>query len=608
MKLYKFTCTREISVPGYENLGDTSPAGYLNGKIILSNQDEISYEDKKFILNKEDGRFYLSQDTTNRMKLFERSEVATASVVPKCVLGLSVFDKKENGEQLTTLNVDDTVYLNLTFANDSKDNIWTSVTYYDEKGLYENGQVIYKNYRNNFANLYIPDSPYPTVLTAGEVDKKKLEEIRSLPVVSKRARVMKAASRAIGVGTINGGSTTTTVKVSKSGLKASKKKAVVTKEMKEAKKIAKLVARNDPSIVQNSKGFPPLKSKKKNSKGAYEYDYSLNYSESFSDFSKLYERENYDVHSIRKNFTNITTHYNRFKLANPEETLSRGFVHIFFTRPDLNVFTEAGKVTAQADADPFFNYVYKNKPGLAEQLVLHNGEPHDFMWLLSNKAGSFQINDENLEVGDYGKTFQGHSIQFARTNERSKIGGTFDISYTDGRDLEILMLHKLWIQYASNVYHGRWIPRNKYMWKRILDYACSVYVIITAEDFETILYWAKYYGVFPINVPYSALSWSEGSILAKPSYNITYQYSWSDIFNPIGLTEFNINTFRELHPTSVLYIPTYNPEVGHIADTWVGAPFVETIQFGSEMDKTNGSKVEMKLRFASGSNPYANGK
>ena len=134
--------------------------------------------------------------------------------------------------------------------------------------------------------------------------------------------------------------------------------------------------------------------------------------------------------------------------------------------------------------------------------------------------------------------------------------------------------------------------------------ASQGYVIITAEDFETILYWSKYYGVFPVNVPYSALSWNDTKAIAAPDYTISYRYSWKDDYNPMCLTELNLNTFRNKRPKSVAYIPSYNPEIGGAGNTWVGVPFVETVKY-DEPSSTNGTKLEMKLRFTTRTSKYA---
>jgi hypothetical protein len=159
-----------------------------------------------------------------------------------------------------------------------------------------------------------------------------------------------------------------------------------------------------------------------------------------------------------------------------------------------------------------------------------------------------------------------------------------------------MALHKMWIQYISNVYHGSWDPKTDYIWQKILDYAVSVNVVVTAEDFETILFWSKYYGVFPINVPYSALSWDTGNFIGKNEMSITYAYSWKEDWNPASLTEMNTVTFKK-DVTQAKYVPTFNANIGRTGTTWVGAPFIETIADPDTKHGDYGTGVILKLRF-----------
>ena len=110
--------------------------------------------------------------------------------------------------------------------------------------------------------------------------------------------------------------------------------------------------------------------------------------------------------------------------------------------------------------------------------------------------------------------------------------------------------------------------------------------------------------MFPINVPYSALSWDSGNVIIKPDFTITYGYSWREEWNPAELTELNMNCFKNRAINSAQYIPTFNSNYGRAGTTWVGAPFVETIV---DMDKKGGqygSGVSLKLRFKPGPNLY----
>ena len=114
------------------------------------------------------------------------------------------------------------------------------------------------------------------------------------------------------------------------------------------------------------------------------------------------------------------------------------------------------------------------------------------------------------------------------------------------------------------------------------------------------MYWSKYYGVFPINVPFSALSWDSGSVISKPDYTITYAYSWREEWDPASLTEINMNSFKNNVVTQAQYVPSFNNNYGRSGTTWVGSPFVELVKDMSTKGGNYGHGVDFKLRFRPG--------
>ena len=77
-------------------------------------------------------------------------------------------------------------------------------------------------------------------------------------------------------------------------------------------------------------------------------------------------------------------------------------------------------------------------------------------------------------------------------------------------------------------------------YSKTLDYGASVYVFKCGPDGEDVLYWSKYYGVFPTNTGASALSWNlSDSIGDAPKLNIKFKYSFKRDMSPISLFEFN---------------------------------------------------------------------
>lgn len=292
-------------------------------------------------------------------------------------------------------------------------------------------------------------------------------------------------------------------------------------------------------------------------------------------------------------FNRYTKYYNRFKLPTLDDAFQKGFAHVFFTRPDCNLLSDKGMLLNDAyNADGLFAYSWRNNNNVIKQLVKENGQNHDFMMLLSNKATSFSLADEYINTDMYGKTYKGWQIAYGRNNVESKSAGDFTVSFIDDRTLHVYNLHKLWTEYISDVYQGNKSPKLKYIKERVLDYASSCYYIITAEDGETIIFWSKYYGVFPTTAPSTQYSWAQGNTIDRPQFDIKYQYSFKEDMNPESLVEFNMNSHIE---SDLKYVPVYDPKLGHSGTTWVGAPYIELV--------TNNTDPEcpwtFKLRFRS---------
>ena len=316
-------------------------------------------------------------------------------------------------------------------------------------------------------------------------------------------------------------------------------------------------------------------------------------------FSKLKEQLdvvlNRNELNAQNTFTRYTNYYNRFKLPTANDAFQKGFAHVFFTRPDCNVLNPGGtELSSSFAADPEFYYAWQNNPDLVKQLALDNGQSHHFMLSLSNKAASFSLKDEQINADTYGKTLKGWQIAYGRNNVESKSSDRFTVKFDDDRSLHIYMLHRLWVDYISDVYQGKKAPKPEYIRERMLDYAASCYYIITAEDGETIIFWSKYYGVFPTTIPSTQYGWASENVIRNPELDIEYQYSFKEDMNPEALTEFNINAGVKGNQT---YVPTFDPKLGHSGTTWVGAPYIELVTNNTDPD----CNYTFKLRFSKGS-------
>ena len=294
--------------------------------------------------------------------------------------------------------------------------------------------------------------------------------------------------------------------------------------------------------------------------------------------------------SVEKAFRRSAKYYNRFKVANPNTPLQRGFAHVFFVRPSCNILNSKYRLRTGLKHNDLFNYAYKSSPWLLRELVSSNGQSNDFMFVPSNYAASFSTSDEYINTDTYGKTYTGYKIAYGKNNIESKTAGTFTVTYNDDRNLHIYQLHRLWVEYINGVYRGEIAPAESSIKNKILDYVGACYYFLTAEDGETIIFWSKYYGVFPTTIPSNQYSWGAGNIISNPQIDISYQFSFKEDYNPYTMIEFNHNS--KVGANGTKYVETYDSALGHTGRSWVGAPFVELI-----VDNTAQCPYTYKLRF-----------
>lgn len=299
---------------------------------------------------------------------------------------------------------------------------------------------------------------------------------------------------------------------------------------------------------------------------------------------------NSNLERIKKNlnimngsgFSSITAalfnSFDRYKVPFPEYHLAKTYSYVFFTRPDLNIMVN-DSLSAQVMNDPLYYYLYKNDKNILKSLTSGFSSSHSFQTFLSNTAQSFEVSDEFVRTVEHGETYTGYKVQYGTSNIESRTAGTFSVTYTDDKNYTIYKIHKAWVDYISRVYRGELLPKAEYRYKKVLDYACSVYYFVCAEDGETILFWTKYFGVFPTNIPASTSSWGKGNLIKTPEYSISYAYAFKEDFTPLTLAEFNVCSKAS---GTIAYRKIYESLNCATGKTFVGAPFIETYTVNNE--------------------------
>lgn len=293
--------------------------------------------------------------------------------------------------------------------------------------------------------------------------------------------------------------------------------------------------------------------------------------------------------------------YNRFKLPFLTPQLTHTMSHVFFTRPNCNIF-DGESLTATAGANSTILSTYMRNPIILSGLT-HNTpsalkQSGNFNLLLSNAASSFQLTDEYIDTASSSKTLDGHQITHGKLNTTSKAAGSFTVSFDDDRNLSVYQQLKTWVDYISAVYIGEIDPSYSSVINRELDYPANVYYILTAEDGYTILFWSKYYGVFPKTIPSSQYSWTRGNSLSTPSLNVEFQYSFKEDYILDSIQEFNTDSFFGGDPGSAIeYAPIFDNELNRTASTWVGMPFIDTYRSNAKDNNRGIDNLVFRLMF-----------
>lgn len=299
------------------------------------------------------------------------------------------------------------------------------------------------------------------------------------------------------------------------------------------------------------------------------------------------------------------TSYNRFKMPTPDTQLQRSFAHVFFVKPQCNMelnessgFSMSGQFENNAD----YMYAASNSPYLIRELSgQSNNQNTHFSYILSNAAKSFSLSDEYINTDSYGTGYTGYKVSYGKHGVESRTAGDFTVTFQDDRNMSIYRLMKLWVDYIEGVYTGNYYPKDSTITDHELDYVGAVYYILTAEDGETILFWSKYYGVFPSTIPSTQYSWASGTLISQISLDVKFNYSWKEDYNIAAITEFNYNAslgnLSEVSGTSktLSYVPVYNENFGTTGKTWVGRPFIQTVY--DDGDGYGSGRIKFLLRF-----------
>ena len=254
--------------------------------------------------------------------------------------------------------------------------------------------------------------------------------------------------------------------------------------------------------------------------------------------------------------------------------------YIFICRPDLNLVegtgsTEQSKMLNTKNGvseDPYFRYLGSYYPDIISSLTAEfnitssstrsgaamagsgfgnsqydtreggrNMPVHTLIPYLTSRVESLQLPDYSIKTEELRQPYTRYGIPYPTSAIESQSSGDFDITFRDDKFLTIRKLFYAWVYYMDGVMRDKFTPKDKYIIYNCFDYATSIYDFQVDETGENVIWWTKYTGCFPYQVPLSDLSFNKGSD-PEPKCSISFKYFMCEPLSLAALLDFNYNS------------------------------------------------------------------
>lgn len=272
------------------------------------------------------------------------------------------------------------------------------------------------------------------------------------------------------------------------------------------------------------------------------------------------------------------TKFNRFGCLDPYNTLSTTREYIFITKPDLNIFANSSTTSVLNSAlsqYPIWQDALVRYNDVLQQLQYSvNGTGKPFINLFTNSIkSSVDLPDISTNDVQTSENIYGTFMTYRRSSVTSDEQHEFSIEFEDTKYTEVYMWFKLYDEYEKLKDLGLVSPPDEsYIVNKIIHDQMALFKFIVGEDGETLIYWAKMWGVYPKGVPRNAFSDLSSGESLKISVNFKAQFV--DDMDPSILVDFNTLTVPTGMPAAKDILPIYDKSIGRVSGEWAGNPFI----------------------------------
>ena len=266
------------------------------------------------------------------------------------------------------------------------------------------------------------------------------------------------------------------------------------------------------------------------------------------------------------------TKFARYERLDPQNWMGMTREYVFFTKPDLQIFN--GNVLNPSIANnTLFREAYDRYHSVLESLSWSVNTHNPFVNLLSNyKRSNVDIPDIST-ANDYetSKNILGSSLFYRGTSYESDENHEFSIEFENTKYLEVYMWFRLFDEYERMKHYGLVdFVDDSYLDSKVIHDQMSMYKFIVGEDGESIVYFAKYFGVYPKMVPRNTFSDlpADGNI----KFTVQFKASFVEDMDPNIIEDFNeiSNLITKGNPR----LGGYLPEFGGWSGEYMHRPYI----------------------------------
>lgn len=267
--------------------------------------------------------------------------------------------------------------------------------------------------------------------------------------------------------------------------------------------------------------------------------------------------------------------FSRYGFFDPYNANSVTREYVFFTKMDLNLFVpNSYNLNPQLENIPFFTEALQNHRDTMEQLQYTAGrEKKPFCNLLSNNIISkIDLGDISMGSMETAANIAGTKLEYPLATTESNNIYDFNAEFEDTKNLDVYMFFRIWYEYELLKVSGAVSPPEKYIENKIIHDQMSCYKIIVGEDFETIIHWSKFWGVYPTSIPRSVFSDLGTESIKLP---VSFKCQWVDDMDPNILSDLNRVVKIEMERYNK-DVPLFDINTGRINSKWCNTPHIVT--------------------------------